>query len=37
MLRTFFCELVVQERTPNKFKAKIDEHWKDEQYVTPFD
>ena len=30
-------EEVVQTRTLNEFKARIDEHGKDEQYVTPFD
>ena len=28
---------VVDARTINEFKAKIDNHWKDEQYITPFD
>ena len=33
----FLRKEVVQARTLNEFKARIDEHWKDEQYVTPFD
>ena len=28
---------VVQPRTVNEFKAKIDEQWDDKQYITPFD
>ena len=28
---------VVQVGTVNQFKNKVDEYWKDEQYVTPFD
>ena len=28
---------VVDARTIHEFKAKIDNHWKEEQYITPFD
>ena len=28
---------VVRARTVDEFKAKLDEHWKEEQYIIPFD
>ena len=28
---------VVRTRTVKEFKAKLDEHWKEEQYIIPFD
>ena len=32
------CKYPLREQgTVNEFKAKLEEHWKEEQYITPFD